>query len=146
MTKFKKVFFSGLAAVLLALPLAQAQQGPGPEPREHDGSHIQEIFKQLDLTDEQKQQLETAKKQHRTEAASDRRAIRDAREAMRVELMKSQLDMAKIRQIHSQIKSLQDKMEDERLNSILTVRTILTQEQFQKFSSLMHKHKPPMHE
>jgi N-acetylglutamate synthase/N-acetylornithine aminotransferase len=50
--------------------------------------------------------------------------------------------MAKIHAIHNDIKAVQDQMEDIKLDSILAVRTILTTDQFLKFTSLMHKHKP----
>ena len=72
---------------------------------------------------------------------SARQEIKTDKEELQEELMKPQLDMPKINEIHSQIKALQSQMEDDKLSSILAVRAILTQEQFLKFVNLMHKNK-----
>ena len=145
MTKFKKVLFGFLGAYLLvASSLAQAQNAPGtdgPSAKWHAGQRIQEIYSQLNLTDEQKKQLEVNKEQHRAIMQSARQEMKIEREAFQQELMKGQLDLPKINKIHNQIKSLQSRMEDDRLSSILAVRAILTPEQFLKFVNLMHKHK-----
>jgi len=145
MTKFKKVLFGFFGLyILAALSLAQAQNAPGsegPSPKWHSGQRIQGIYSQLNLTDDQKKQLEVNKQQHRAKMESARQEIKADKETLKEELMKPQLDMPKINAIHDQIKSLQNQMEDVKLNSILGVRTILTPEQFLKFINLMHKHK-----
>jgi len=146
MTKFKKVLFGFFGAYLFtAIVLAHAQNAPEPDAsfqKEHSGKHIQEIYKQLNLTDDQKQQLDTIKQQHRARMVSSRQELKADKETLQQELMKPQLDMSKINAIHNQIKSLQSQMEDDRLSSILAVRSILTPEQFLEFNNLMHKHKP----
>jgi protein CpxP len=145
MTKFKKVLFGVLGVYIFAvLSLAQAQDAPGtsgPSEKWHPGQRIQEIYNQLNLTDEQKKQLEANKQQHRAQMENARQAIKADKEALRAELMKPQLDMPKVTAIHEEIKALQDKMEDVKLNSILAVRAILTPDQYLKFTSLMQKHK-----
>jgi Spy/CpxP family protein refolding chaperone len=145
MIKIKKVLFGFLGAYLFAvLSLAQAQNAPGTEgsPQKlHSGQRIQEIFSQLNLTDDQKKQLEANKQQHRAKMESARQEMKTDREALKAELMKPQLDMSRIDQFHDRIKSLQSQMEDVKLNSILAVRAILTPEQYLKFMSLMQKHK-----
>lgn len=146
MTKFKKVLFGFLGAYLFAaLALAQAQIAPsadGNPPKWHPGQRIQEIYRQLNLTDDQKKQLEANKEHLRTIMETVRQEMKTDREALKVELMKPQLDMAKITQIHGQIKVLQSQMEDNRLSSILAVRAILTPEQYLKFIGLLQKHRP----
>jgi Spy/CpxP family protein refolding chaperone len=145
MTKFKRVLSGFLGAYLFAvLSLAHAQNVPGPDEsysKAHSGQRIQEIYNQLNLTDDQKKQLEANKQQHRAAALDARREMKANREALQEELMKGQLDMVKINAIHGQIKSLQSQMEDDKLSSILAVRAILTPEQFSKFVDLMHQHK-----
>ena len=126
------------------MSLAHAENAPGaegPSQKWHSGQRIQEIYSQLNLTDDQKKQLEANKQQHRAKMESARQEIKADKEALKEELMKPQLDMTKINAIHDQIKSLQYQMEDDKLNSILAVRAILTPEQFSKFVNLMHKHK-----
>ena len=144
MTKFKKVLLgvSGLY-ILAAMSLAHAQNPvvEGPSQKWHSGQRIQEIYNQLNLTDDQKKQLEANKQQHRAKIQSVRQAMKTQREALQEELMKPRLDMPKINAIHHQIKSLQSQMEDDRLSSIIAVRAILTPEQFFKFVTLMHQHK-----
>ena len=144
MTKFKSALI-GLFGffVLAALPLAQADNSEAGRvsTKWHSGQRFQEIYSQLNLTDDQKKQLEANKQQHRAKMENVRREIKADKETLKEELMKPQLDMPKINAIHDQIKSLQNQMEDVKLNSILGVRTILTPEQFLKFINLMHKHK-----
>ena len=144
MTKFGKVLFGFVGLCLIAvLPLAHAEAPgtDGPSLKEHSGQHIQEIYSQLNLTDDQKKQLEANKKQHREKMESARQEVKTNKEALRGELMKLQLNMPKINAIHGRIKVLQSQMEDDKLSSILAVRAILTPEQFSKFGNLMHQHK-----
>ncbi len=144
MTKFKKVLFAFFGVYLFAaLSLAHAENPGvnGSSQKWHSGQRAQEIYSQLNLTDEQKKRLEANKQQHRAKMQSAHQGIKADKEALKGELMKSQLDMPKINQIHDQIKSLQNQMEDEKLNSIIAVRAILTPEQYLKFVNLMHKHK-----
>ena len=134
MTKIKSILFGLFGLCLLLTPaLAQTQT--------HPGQRIQEIYKQLDLTDDQKKQLEANKQQERAKMEATRQVMKSDREALQGELMKTQLDMPKINILHDQIKVVQSQMEDERLSSILVVRSILTPDQFSKFVNLLHKHK-----
>jgi Spy/CpxP family protein refolding chaperone len=146
MTKLRKVLFGFLGAYLfMALALAQAQNAPAADvssSKWHPGQRIQEIYSQLNLTDDQKKQLETNKQQHRAIMETARKQMKADREALKDELMKAQLGMPRITQIHDQIKALQSQMEDNKLSSILAVRAILTPEQYLKFIGLMQKHKP----
>jgi Spy/CpxP family protein refolding chaperone len=145
MTKIKMVLCGCIGLYVFAmLSLAQAQNAPGgdsPSSKGHSGQRIAEIYSQLNLTDDQKRQVESNKQQHRARTESTRKQLRAEKEAFQVELMKPQMDMARINDIHRQIKVLQSQMEDDKLASILAVRSILTPEQFSKFISLMHKHK-----
>lgn len=143
--RFKKILLGSIGISLFAImSLAQAQNAPGPEwsgPRVHAGQRIQEIYSQLNLTDDQKKQLEANKHQHRLRMQQARMDMKVAKEALREELMKTQLDIPKVMMLHDRIKALLSQMEDIKINSILSVRRILTPEQFSKFVVLMHKHK-----
>ena len=129
--------------MLVLLPLAQAEISA------HEGSfhkgqmdkHIQEIYNQLDLTDAQKAQLDANKAQHRAKMDNIRKSMKINKEELRAELMKSQLNMLKISAIHEKTKAILSQMEDEKLDSILAVRNLLTPEQFSKFASMMHQHR-----
>ncbi|MDE2221645.1 MAG: periplasmic heavy metal sensor [Candidatus Omnitrophica bacterium] len=136
----KKILLGVGMWMLAMLPLAQAQNAPPqPPPNARMERHIQEVFSRLNLTDEQKKELEANKQQHRSVMLEEHRQMKAAREALREELMKPQLDMAKIHRLHDRIKTVVARMEDERLSSILGVRVILTPEQFNKFLNLMDR-------
>ena len=107
----------------------------------HGGGGIQEIYSQLNLTEIQKKQLEDNKIQHRAKMKAVREQMKSYRQAFQQELMKPQLDMNKIHELHSRLKALESQMADDRLNSVLAVRSILTPQQFSEFAALMHKHK-----
>jgi Spy/CpxP family protein refolding chaperone len=144
MTTFKKFLFGFFGIYLFAaLSMAQAQEaGAGASlEKRHPGQRIQEIYNRLDLTGDQKTQLEANKQQHREKIKGVRQEIKADKEILKAELMKPQLDILKINQIHDQVKSLQNQMEDEKLSSILAVRAILTPDQFSKFVNLMHRNK-----
>jgi len=146
MTKFKIICAGFLGMYLMAAcpVVAHAQSDQGSF-QEHVSQKLEDIFSQLNLTDDQKKQLQANKQQHRARMQEDRQSIKLSKEALQEELMKPQLDMPKILKIHSQIKALQSKMEDDRLGSILAVRSILTSEQFIKFVTMMHQHKQERH-
>lgn len=99
------------------------------------------IWDKLNLTVEQKKQLEDNKAKHKDSMKATFEKMKSCRESLKSELMKPELDMNKINGIQSQIKSLHSQMMDSRLNSILEVRGILTREQFEKFIDITGKHK-----
>jgi Spy/CpxP family protein refolding chaperone len=110
---------------------------PGREAmREKMRARMLEVFKQLDLDPEQEKQLNAHRKGHREEGKEIHKSIRVKREAMKKELQKQDLDKEKIKKIHSELKNLQSQKADHRLEGILEVRKILTNEQFAKFMEL----------
>ncbi len=100
---------------------------------------IQEIYSQLNITPEQKKDLESNKLANREKRKVLFEKMRSQKEALNQELMKADLDMAKINEIQNSIKTLQSQMADERLESILAVRKILSAEQFANFITQMEK-------
>ncbi|MBF0486182.1 MAG: Spy/CpxP family protein refolding chaperone [Candidatus Omnitrophica bacterium] len=163
----KKVFVWMLLMVFTAGPMAYAvgpyllddnavktkgheTQGQVRDDRrdERFNKQIQDIYNQLALSDEQKTKLEENKKNKQLQRKASFEKMHASMEALNQELMKPDFDMNKINAIQAQIKAVQAQMSDERLNSILEVRRILTVEQFSKFVSLLEKHKsgPPSEE
>jgi len=126
----------------MAMPVVQKAEGQVPPAERHMQKRIQEIYSQLNLTEDQKKQLETNKQNQQGQRKLLFEQMKTQHDAMHQELMNPNLDMNKINSIQSQIKSLQAQMADNRLNSILEVRRILTSDQFNKFISLMEQHKP----
>ena len=146
MINSKRFLFALLAAsLMLSFSLAKAQPAPTPDNtagKEHGDRMIQGVFSQLGLTDDQKRQLDDNKEQQRIKMDDLRGAMKKTRQEFQMELMKPDLDMTLIDSLHMRIKNILSQMEDQRLSSILTVRAILTREQFLKFVTLTHKHKP----
>jgi Spy/CpxP family protein refolding chaperone len=142
------ILAASIGLALLMPPKAHADFWGGGSKEGHEEmrakmeERIQGIYDQLSLSDEQKKLLQDNKAKHKSskdELIKDRKA---AMQTMGEELKKKDLDMGRINVLHSQLKEINDKMADERLNAILEVRRILTQEQFAKFSELMEEQKP----
>jgi len=146
MTQLRIVLFSGLwLYVFGVVAWVHAEDFPATEVSsptwKHGGGGIQEIYSQLHLTETQKKQLEDNKNQHRAQMKAIWEQMKADRQIFQQELMKPQLNMNKINALHSRLKALEAQMADDRLNSVLAVRSILTPQQFSEFSALMHKHK-----
>ena len=99
-----------------------------------------EIFDKLNLTDEQKSKLEKNKKDGREQGKALFEKMRKLKESMQAELMKTEPDTDQLKSINAEIKAAQAAMEDNRLESILRVRKILTPEQFSQFLSMTKEH------
>lgn len=113
---------------------AKGKEGAVSQARHKEmGEKHQKMLDQLNLTPEQKKQLEDNKAKNREEMKATFENMSTYREELKAELMKPELDMNKINGIQSQVKTLQSQMIDNRLSSILDVRKILTHEQFEKF-------------
>ncbi|MBF0478960.1 MAG: Spy/CpxP family protein refolding chaperone [Candidatus Omnitrophica bacterium] len=102
---------------------------------------MEDFYKDLNLTEDQKKALDANKAQHREKSKLTNQAIKDKMDLMQVELEKDQLNMEKIGQIKSEIKVLQSEQLDSRMDSVLEVRKILTPEQFKKFMGHMSENK-----
>ncbi len=140
--KFKQfVYALCIVGVILLSSKAYSQPArdfpPGREAmREKMKTRMLEVFKQLDLSPEQEKQLNAHRKGHREEGKEIHESIKTKREAMKKELQKQDLDMEEINKIHSELKSMYSRKADHRLEGILEVREILTNEQFVKFMEL----------
>jgi hypothetical protein len=136
------VKWRALAFMLVFSSAAYAQQpGPDAQGQWRGGQRMQEVFGRLGLSQEQKKLLEANKRKYRARMEAARRQIKAARQGLKLELMKPELNVPGIMAIHERIKSIQSQMEDDKLNSILAVRQILNQEQFLKLLEVMRKHR-----
>jgi len=134
--------------VFLSSPSFAGPEGEGPhnfEASEKRKAKKDEVFKELNLTEEQKKALEANKSAHRQEAKELSKVVQDKMDVMREELQKETLDVAKINQVQAEMKDAQAKMVDHRLAGILEVRKILSAEQFKKFNEKMKEHKGGLH-
>jgi len=92
-----------------------------------------QLYNDLGLTDEQRKLLKENKNKHRERTKSLFSQIHEKADLIRQQLQKDQLNTEEIYQTNNELKKLQAQMLDDRLESILEVRKILTPEQFKKF-------------
>ncbi len=132
--------FGIIGVILLSSNVYSQPAGDPPPDREamHEKRRAQmlENFKQLDLSPVQEKQLNAHRKSHIELGKEIHENIKAKREALREELQQQELDMKKIRKIHSELKNIRSQKADHRLEGILEVRKILTTEQFTKFMEL----------
>ena len=107
---------------------------------------IAEIHKQLGITPQQQERLKAHREQFRSQTKALFQQIKGKKDEISQELQKSNFDINKVRQIHTELKSLQGQMEDNRLEGILEVRKILTPEQFTKFMQMKKEWKEKKHD
>ena len=135
--KRTRVMVIGFAIVFLALSSAYAQ---GQEKYHQGGEGKKEgIFKELNLTPEQKKKLEDNRKAQHQEAQKFRETLRADQEKLQAKLEDPAVTRGDVEPLVSEIKSLQAKLTDNRINGIFAVKAILTPEQFVKFNQLVEK-------
>jgi Spy/CpxP family protein refolding chaperone len=140
--KYKGLLFT-IAIVITAIFILQTN-AMAHEPYGDAGSDrhstmerkMEKVQELLGLNDEQKARLKEHRRRHFTEVKELRGKIHSKMEELRKELEKASLDEGKVRAIHSDIKSLRIKEEDNRLEAILTMHKILTPEQHKKFMEI----------
>ncbi len=135
------VYSLGIIGVMLLASNVYSQpierHPPGHEAmREKMKARMLEVFKQLDLSPEQEEQLKAHRNNHRKSGGEIHKSVKAKREEMKDELQKQELNMEKINNIHTELKDIMSKKADHRLEGILEVRKILTTEQFVKFMEL----------
>ncbi len=117
----------GVFALTLTMAVqAQAERG-------HRG--MGKIMKQLDLSKEQKQQLQSLKENHK----SSMQSLRDKKKALKNKLetaFSSQASDGELKAIHQELLNAKNEIGSKRFDKVLAIRAILTPEQRQKFDSI----------
>jgi len=150
----KFLLMAVLVPGLFVLPLAYAENN-GSAVSEHKafchkaGGEVCDIYSQLNLTDQQKKQLDENKNKSKEQNKTLFKQIKEKRESLRQELQEDKLDMVKINQANSELKKIEGRLLDFRLQGMLETKKILTPEQFKKLmaekeegmsSQMMGKH------
>lgn len=129
---------------------ARAQQGPGaagpcarPEgflthgDREAIGKVVRERIKEkVGLSDEQADQIRAVLQSRRDESRADVQALCEARVELRRLLGQQNSDPAALKAAADRVKSLQGKLLDRRLDTMIAVRSQLTADQWAKWIEL----------
>ena len=99
----------------------------------------QAMYERLGVTDEQKKQLAEHRKSHRDSKGNYREQIKDKKQAFNEALRSG--DTAEARRINSELKALKSQAQDQRLEGVIGVREILTDEQFSEFMAIKEQRK-----
>lgn len=131
------------AGLLFLAPPAQAQpwQGKFEDRKKDREARIERVYAQLNLTEDQRKLLQENKTRHKDSSRAMFKEIRAAMDEVGQELKKKDMDVNTVKSLYAKVKSLHSQMLDERFNSIMEVRKILTQDQFTKFSELIDQEK-----
>lgn len=140
--KFKKIFVAVVAAVLISLGLSAPvgaegnnQNAPISEKRAK-----KDFLETLNLSVEQKELIKKDRAKSKQNWAELREKLGAKRSELKQELEKPSVDMNKINAIITETKTLTGKMLELRVNNILTMKQILTPEQFKKLQEERAKH------
>jgi Spy/CpxP family protein refolding chaperone len=99
------------------------------------GDRMGRMFEQLNLSAEQQQQIESIHEQRKASSEGLREQMRAAKEEMR-SLQASNASAEQMRQQHQKIQQLHQQMSDQRFETMLQVREVLTPEQQAKLAEL----------
>lgn len=135
-----KAFALGLAAIFLITNLTYAQPPEKQQERqERQKEKKAQLFKELGLSPQQQQNLEENRKAQHEEMGKARKAMDENYAKLRAAMNDPGVTRASVQPIVNEMKALQSKMIDGRVDGIFTVKEILTPEQFAKFQQLMEK-------
>ena len=132
-----KKIISILILLIFTSPLCFAKGG------EHKG-HLKKIFKQLDLSKEQKQSL----KKLREEKSADMKGLRQQKKALRDSMSEAMMSDASDdqlrslhKEVHSKMANIQSQIKTNRFEKILKIRSVLSPAQRKTFFEMKKKMK-----
>jgi Spy/CpxP family protein refolding chaperone len=127
-------------ALLLATAGVYAETDGGAYGHKREGGRMEAKFKEMEkelgLSADQAKKLEEHRKAHREDGRKLMEQMKQKRMELNAELEKPSVNMDRVKVIHNELKDIQNKMADERLDGIVAVRKILTPEQFKKFHEM----------
>ncbi|MBI3813411.1 MAG: Spy/CpxP family protein refolding chaperone [Nitrospinae bacterium] len=142
---FQSPLFTAVVIITVVFALQTKVLAHGPRDDTDPDRHaimekrMEKIQEQLGLSEEQKAKIKEHRKKHFAEVKELQEQIHAKMEELHKELQKADFDEGKVRAIHSEIKTLKMKGEDNRIEDILDMRKILTPEQHKKFMEMREK-------
>lgn len=138
--KKQNLFFAiGAAAVAIAVAVPAAlSHGPGGGGFDGRGRgpRIERLKDELGLNDQQVAKLKALKDDHMDDAQSLRDQLRAKRDELHALLLAPTLDKAKLAAASREINALEGQLEESRLDFLVSVRGVLTPDQFKTFLEL----------
>jgi len=123
-------------------PPQDGVQGRPPQDRELGGPHeqkIDKVFEQIGLSQKQKDQIREFHKANREKAKQLMGTLKEKRRALGEELDKQKFDTRKIKMLTEEIKDAEGRLIEQRVQSALELKQILTPAQYQKFNDSIKK-------
>ncbi len=116
--------------------LAQNTPNQTPSPKKQWENRGEKMFQQLNLTADQQAQIKSIREQSKTSSQGLRQQFKTAREQLKTLLASNDSSDNAIRQAHQQVQTLGQQMGNQRFESMLKIRSVLTPEQRIKLAEL----------
>lgn len=127
-----------LSPLLTIVPPTVAQPENFPRYR---GGRMGANLENLNLTPEQRQQLQAVRQQYQSRMEQTRNQLRTAKEELR-QMMSGTASEDQIRAKYQQVRELENQMASLRFESMLAMRSILTPQQRQSLATQMQQRRP----
>lgn len=122
-----------IAALMIShVSFAAAEENKG-ENQKHFRQRIEKMMEELNLTPEQREQIKEQRSQYRGTSKELRSLLRKKEKDLKDEFEKESTDKEKVKYIAGDIKELQAKLIDQRIQSILAMKETLTPQQYKIF-------------
>jgi Spy/CpxP family protein refolding chaperone len=133
-----KTQLTGLMVAMMALsaPMVYADMGPGPEHGDGGWHHKKDYAAILNLSETQVTQLKAIQDQQKGVMKNTFDQLKTNRQAFDSEIAKATPDMSKINDLQAQLKAVQGQMIDNHLNFVMSIKKLMTPEQFAGYMAL----------
>lgn len=125
----------------------QGPHHPGPKGPWMEKMHqfkervIENLIEELEITPQQQEEIKASREKFKEKAKTVHESLRDAMKELHEELGKTDVDTRKVRRTAATINKLQGQILDLRIDGILAVREILTDEQYEQLQEKKKKAK-----
>lgn len=124
--------------------LAQDAPAQAPTEKKEWGNRGQKMYQQLNLSADQQAQIKSIREQAKTSNQGLRQQLKTAREQLKTLLASNDASDSALRQAHQQLQPLTQQMSDQRFDTMLKIRNVLTPAQRTKLAELRkqggHRH------
>lgn len=142
-----KIIIAVAIAAMISMPAAYAEFGRGDhEGREgKHGKVMKKIMEDLDISPEQKVEIDKNRKEHHEKKKALREEMKVKKQQLKDELKENAPDRGKINRTIDEISDIQKKLLRQRVDGVLEMKEILTEEQFtqlhEKMENTRKRHK-----
>ena len=123
-----------------AVGAAQACGGPGGHTGgKHRGDKMEHVMKKLDLSDEQRQAIESIKNEKRDQVEAKRDQMSDIKKALRAQASTATYDANKVRELANEKSQVMADLTVMRFETMNRIRKELTAEQLEKMDKMKER-------